>query len=428
MADLQKQTEFDVPAERVRQWLSSPGATQRLTPAYLGKYPGTKDLTWVSEVGVDSLGEGRSVFTDTIRYEPSGFNKAQERQIEVFTELLDYRSRQLAVELEFAQSVAHVEPMVVAMSGSSGMVGTELTALLQTLGHTVRPLVRRPAEDDLEISYNPGSQEIELEKLRECDAVINLAGESIFGRYTERKKQQLSTSRIMPTRLFTKSLETLAEDGKKRVMVSASAVGYYGAHASHGPNPPLLTEEDTWGIDVLAKTCLNWEATGTSDVFRTVNLRLGLVMTPAGGLMGTLMPLVSAGLAGRLGEHLWNSWVSVGDALRAFVFAMVNEDMRGVYNVVSDKPVLNDELITKYSEAMGQSPFMPVPSFAPKLILGAEAADTLALASQRVSNQKIKEAGFRFRMNDLDTLFAHILPSPHPSPLSNVARVVRTIA
>lgn len=428
MGELQKQTEFDIPADRLRRWLRSAGAVQRLTPAYLGKYPGTKNLDWVSEVGVQDLGPDRCLFTDTLRFEPAVSNRQHERQLEIFTELLEYRSRQLAVELGFAQTMEDVAPMVVAMSGSTGMVGTELTALLQTLGHTVRPLVRRPAQNSNEISYDPGAQQIELDKLAECDAIINLAGESIFGRYTELKKQAISTSRIMPTRLFMKSLERLASDGKERVMVSASAVGYYGAHASHGPNPPFLTETDTWGTDVLAKTCLNWEATGTSEIVRTVNLRLGLVLTAAGGLMGALMPIVSAGLGGRMGEHLWNSWTSVGDALRAFVFALANKEMRGVYNVVSDNPVLNDELINKYAAAMGQTPFLPVPSIAPKLLLGKEGAECLALASQRVSNQKIKDAGFTFRMNDLDSLFEHILPSPHPTPLTNLSKAIRTIA
>ena len=417
MAHLNKQTQLDYPAETVQRWLSSAGARQRLTPAYLGPYPGTANLKWTAETTVEDTGNGTSVLHDHVRYQEPATERKRVAQEEVFRQLLEYRSRQLQAELRFAETVAGTPPMVVAITGASGMVGTELTALLQTLGHTVRPMVRRPAKSPEEISYNVGDQQIELDKLAQCDAVINLAGESIFGRYTTKKKQAISTSRIMITRLLSKSLDRLYDtDGQRRTLVSASAIGFYGAHASHGPNPPFLTETEPHGDDVLAKTCLNWEETGRSDKYRSVQLRMGLVLTAAGGLMGTLLPLVSRGLAGSLGEHLWNSWVSVGDACRAYVFALINEDMEGPYNVVNDNPILNDHLIKAYADALGQTSFLPVPSFAPKLILGSEGADVLALASQRVDNQKIKDAGFRFSYEDVHELFRHILPE-HPTKI-----------
>ena len=302
-------------------------------------------------------------------------------------------------DLRFIASLPDTAPKTVAMTGSSGLVGTHLRAQLTTAGHTVIPLVRGSA--------GPGERHWDMDDpapdlLRGVDGVIHLAGETIMGRFTEEKKRKIRDSRVEPTR----KLARLAADSGVDVFVGASAVGYYGTDAGSVPR----TETDGPGEGFLAEVCNAWEEAARVEGLRSVHIRTGLALSSAGGLLPVLKASVNAGLSARFGRgDFWMSWVALDDLTDFYVRALLDETVSGPVNATAPEPVTNAEMSSTLARLLRRPDLFPIPTFGPKLLLGEEGAHELALADQRVLPTVAAEHGWRLRYPTLDAALRHEL-------------------
>lgn len=314
-----------------------------------------------------------------------------------------YRQRQLVNDLAFLQSLPDTEPKVIALTGASGLVGTHLRAQLTTAGHEVISLTRSNPGPG-ERLWDPDNPAADL--FEGVDAVAHIAGESIMGRFTEEKKREIRESRVAPTR----KLAEVARNCGVGTFVCASAVGYYGTDAGDRPH----TEEDGPGEGFLADVCAEWEAAaqeGAGDAgMRVVNIRTGLVLSGAGGLLPLLKASVSAGLGARFGDgDFWMSWVAIDDLTDIYVRALVDDSVTGPVNATAPNPVTNAEMSATLADVLNRPDFLPIPTFGPKLLLGAEGAKELALADQRAVPARAEAAGWSFRYPELEAALAHEL-------------------
>jgi len=296
--------------------------------------------------------------------------------------------------------------MRVAVTGSSGLVGTALRHALARRGHTVHRLVRNNPRALGDITWEPVSGRFDLESLEGVDAVVNLAGASVAsGRWIEARKRLLRTSRVEATRHLVDGLATLRQ--KPAVFVSASAVGYY---ADRGDEE--LTEKSPPGTDFLARLAADWEAEALRAEqagIRTVILRFGVILAATGGALGRMLLPFRLGLGGRLGSgRQWMSWFSLSDAVGAIRYVMGNEGLRGVFNAVAPEPVRNVEFTKALGRVLGRPTIFPAPAFALRLALG-ELADALLLASQRVFPRRLEAAGYPFQHASLELALRNAL-------------------
>lgn len=297
----------------------------------------------------------------------------------------------------------------VLVSGSSGLVGSALVPKLQEAGHQVIRLVRRPASGSHEIYWNPETGELDRKALVGIEAVINLAGYGIAERrWTEEVKNLIRNSRVQSTRLLAQSLADL--EPKPRVLVNASAVGYYGDRGNEE-----LTEESPPGRDFLAQVCQEWES-ATEPAARTgirvVCCRLGVVLSDRGGALQRMRLPFLLCLGGRIGsgQQHW-SWIHIADAVRAFLFVLEKEALRGPVNFVSPQPVTNAEFTRILGRVLRRPTVLPMPAFAARLVFG-EMADALFLSSARVIPRKLQEHGFTFEYPELESALRQLLQRP----------------
>jgi uncharacterized protein len=287
-------------------------------------------------------------------------------------------------------------PDKVLITGSSGAVGQAILSRLQHDGYAVTRLVRHAPTSPFEIPWEP-MQPIDPAVLSGFDAVIHLAGESIMGRWNQAKKAAIRNSRVVGTRHLAEALAQAPQ--KPRVLVSASAVGYYGDRGNE-----ILGEEATPGRGFLAEVCQQWETAGAPAAaagIRVVHLRVGMVLSPSGGALGAMKIPFSFGVGGRIGSgKQWMSWVDVRDLADAFVYAIKNEALSGPVNAVSPNAVTNAEFTRALGKAMSRPTVFPLPGFAARLVLG-EMADDLLLASQHVKPARLLAANFPFHYADL---------------------------
>ena len=322
-----------------------------------------------------------------------------------------YRHRQLADDLA-AQARARElapEPLTIAVTGSGGLIGTALTALLSTGGHHVIRLVRRPPRHAGERYWRPEDPAPDL--LTGVDALIHLAGASIGGRFTAERKQEIRDSRITPTRRLAElaaGAQTTAAPGL-RAFVTASAIGIYGPDRGD----EMLTETSTRGDGFLADVVAGWEdATGPAARagLRTVQVRTGLVQTPRGGMLHLLYPLFAAGLGGRLGSgKQWLAWIGLDDLLDIYLRAVLDPALSGPVNAVAPAPVRNADYTAVLAGLLHRPALVPVPPFGPRLLLGAEGAREIAEASQYVCPQRLINTGHHFRYPELEGALRHVL-------------------
>ncbi len=293
-------------------------------------------------------------------------------------------------------------PFRVALTGASGFIGGSLAEFLRARGHVVHPLVRRAAAPgSTEIGWDPSRGEIDAAALEGLDAVVNLAGESIAGgRWTPARKQAILDSRIRSTGVLCRALAGLA--APPRVLVSASAVGYYGDRGD-----ALLTEASPPGGGFLAELCQAWEAAtdpAREAGIRVVRLRLGVVLSPRGGMLRGILPLFRLGLGGILGSgRQYPSWIALEDLLDVIGLAMVTEDLSGPMNAVAPNPVTNAEFTRTLGRLLHRPTFLRVPGFALRLLFG-EMGQAVFLDSARVLPARLQAAGFEFRCPDLGRL------------------------
>lgn len=316
-----------------------------------------------------------------------------------------FRHRQLAGDLAAHAGIGSLAaaPLTIAVTGSSGLVGTALCALLSTGGHRVIRLVRSPASGRGERTWQPDGPDPRL--LDGVDAVVHLAGASIAGRFTESHKRAVRGSRVEPTR----RLAELAARGGLAVFVSASAIGIYGPDRG----PQMLPEDAERGGGFLADVVAGWEAATAQAAdagVRVVRVRTGIVQSARGGALRLLRPIFTAGLGGHVGEgDEWMSWIGLDDLLDVYLRALVDDRVSGPVNAVAPHPVTSAEYARTLAGVLHRPALLPVPDLGPRLLLGAEGSREVALASQRVEPARLTAAGHHFRRPQLAAALAHEL-------------------
>jgi uncharacterized protein len=297
--------------------------------------------------------------------------------------------------------------MIIAVTGSTGMVGSALVASLEAEGHLVRRLVRREVDDgDREIRWIPGANQIDAAELNGIDAVVHLAGENIAGgRWTDSYKRKIRESRIQGTTLLCQALAGL--DMKPGVLVSASAIGFYGNRGNE-----VVDESSPSGSGFLAEVCRQWELAtqGARDAgVRVVNLRIGVVLSPRGGALAKMLLPFRLGLGGVIGSgRQWFSWIALDDLVAAIQFALENDSVAGPVNAVAPAAVTNREYTRTLGRVLGRPTLFPMPAFAARLAFG-EMADEMLLGGVHVQPTALNAAGFQFEYPELEPALRHLL-------------------
>jgi len=296
--------------------------------------------------------------------------------------------------------------MNILVTGSSGLVGSELTPFLTAAGHKVNRLVRRAAVPGRnELHWNPECGLLDRASLEGMDAVVHLAGENIAGRWSKAKKAASRESRIKGTRLLAESMARSRR--KPAVFICASAIGFYGDRGD-----TLVDERTTGGSDFLANVCEEWEEAtwpAADAGIRVVNLRLGIVLTPAGGALAKMLTPFKLGVGGVIGDgkQFW-SWVAIDDVIGAIDHALVSDNLIGPVNVVAPEPSTNREFTKTLGKVLSRPTLLPMPAFAARLAFG-DMADALLLSSTRVDPKRLQETGYHFRFPQLEPALRHIL-------------------
>ncbi|SDG54017.1 TIGR01777 family oxidoreductase [Klenkia brasiliensis] len=292
--------------------------------------------------------------------------------------------------------------MRIAVTGSSGLVGTELVATLQADGHEVRRLVRRTPRTADEHRWDPAHRQLDDGVLADVDAVVNLAGVGIGDkRWTDAYKREVVDSRVDSTATVAAALAqaAAADPDRPRVLLSASAVGYYGDGGDQ-----VLDESSPAGRDFLADVCVQWEAaTAPAEAagIRVAHLRTGLVLA-RGGMMAKIRPLFQLGVGGKLGSgKQWWPWISLRDEVDA-IRHLLTADVAGPVNLTGPEPVTNAAFTEALGRVLHRPTVLPVPGFALSAVLG-EFAQLGVLAGQRALPRVLMEAGFTFTHGDVES-------------------------
>ena len=434
---------LDQPIEEVFAWHERPGAFQRLTPPWLGarlvaeapslangraviRLPG--GIRWIAQHHdddppyrfVDDLVSLPLPWRHVHSFAPEGASRTRLTDSVstpvpalLLQRMFAYRHAQLRDDLDVQSDLRRIDPTprTVAVTGSSGLVGTALSAFLSTAGHRVIRLVRRAPRADDERMWDPADPDPGV--FEGVDAVVHLAGASIAGRFTSRHKEAIASSRIEPTRRLAGAL---GQANGPRVLLAASAIGYYGPERGD----ELLDEDAARGDGFLADVVSQWQAAAASASdagVRVVIVRTGIVLSAAGGMLALLHPLFLAGLGGRVGDgNQWLSWIDLDDLTDVYARALVDPAMTGVLNAVAPNPVRNRELTQTLAGVLHRPARVAVPKAAVAAVLGAEGARELACASQRVTPSRLEAAGFRFRRPTLDACLRHQLGRASAAP------------
>lgn len=296
--------------------------------------------------------------------------------------------------------------MRVAVTGSTGFIGEAVVARLTSAGHEPVRVVRHEVPDGLPtIRWDPARGEIDSIGLGEVDAVIHLAGEPIAARrWSEPQKAEIRDSRVLGTALVA---ETMASLERPRILVSASAIGYYGDRADE-----VLREDSEPGTGFLSDVCVAWERATTPAEeagVRVVHTRNGMVLSPAGGSLAEQLPFFRFGFGGRFGSgQQWWSWISLDDTVAALLW-LLDADIAGPVNLVSPNPVTNAQYTRTLGRVLHRPTLVPTPKPAVWIRLGRELTEALLYSSTRVAPAALIAAGFEFSHPDLEPALHHLL-------------------
>lgn len=301
--------------------------------------------------------------------------------------------------------------MRVIITGSTGLVGRALVRSLLADGHEVTRLVRGDSQGfrapgTAAVHWNPERGEIDAQALEGHDAAVHLAGENVGeGRWDDEKKRRILESRVKGTTLLASALAGLS--AKSKVLVSASATGYYGDRGDE-----VLREESASGSDFLSEVCREWEK-GTLQAsqagIRVVHLRIGVVLDGEGGALQRMLTPFKLGVGGKIGSgSQYMNWITLEDLIGVVRRAIEDESLRGPVNTVAPQQVTNAEFTKALGHALGRPTIFAVPAFALRLAFG-EIADAALLASTRVEPARLKEAGFQFKYPELEGALRSVL-------------------
>jgi hypothetical protein len=295
---------------------------------------------------------------------------------------------------------------VVAVSGATGLIGEKLVQDLRAQGYAVRVLTRNPAAAKAKLPQ-PGLEFFGPAQwgaaVRGTAAVVNLAGEPIATRWTPELKAEIKRSRVTVTNALVSAINALPEAERPRVLVSSSAVGYYG-----NSDTQTFNEASANGSDYLAEVCRDWEAAAARAATRVVVLRTGIVLARGGGALAKMIPVFTIFAGGPLGSgRQWCSWIHRDDVVGMAVAAIGDERWAGTYNAVAPNPVRMGELCSALGSAMGRPSFFPVPDFALQALLGEGAQ--VVLQGQRVVPARAQAEGFAFKYASVEGALKNIL-------------------
>jgi hypothetical protein len=297
--------------------------------------------------------------------------------------------------------------MKLLVTGASGLIGSALVPFLTTDGHRVTRLVRsQPRSGAVEVQWDPEAGVRDLASLEGLDAVVHLAGENIAaGRWTVEKKARIRDSRVKGTKTLCEALAQLSQPPK--VLVSASAIGYYGDRGAE-----LLWENSALGTGFLAEVCQAWEEATRPAMekgIRVVLLRIGVVLSPAGGALAKMLLPFKLGLGGIIGSgKQYMSWIALDDVVGTIDHVLITDTLQGPVNAVAPHPVTNSEFTKTLRRVLRRPTLFPMPAFAARLAFG-EMADELLLASTRVEPKRLIATEYRFRYPELEDALRHLL-------------------
>ena len=442
-----------VPVERVFAWHARNGAIQRLTPPWA---PLT--LKWRQGRGVDkgvrvgfdmrvlgvpmiweaehidfcknrmfkdrqvkgpfsrwehthlfspARGDG-TVMTDLVAYQlPMGclsapFYPFARKELD---RMFDYRHRILAHDL--IHYADRIRPMRILISGASGSIGSALVPFLRTCGHEVIRLVRHGGPlSEGDVCWDPYRDILDLAAVGPVDAVINLNGKDISrGKWTDGQKQAIIDSRVQPTRFLVQKMREM--DLRPEVFISASAIGFYGEGAD-----AVLTETSPAGKSFISRVCRDWEQASVpaqAAGIRTVQLRIGVVLSPAGGALARMLPAFAAGCGATLGKgRQYMSWISMDDTLGGIFHILENKGIAGPVNLTAPAPVSNRRFTRILADVLSRPAVFAIPDWISDRLWGEMGKETL-LTSARVMPEKLLKARFAFQYPDLEAALRHLL-------------------
>lgn len=287
--------------------------------------------------------------------------------------------------------------MKVLITGGTGFIGRALSRELRISGYNVIVSTRRKTDSKEKLTWVP-PELIPPETISNIDAVINLAGESIAeGKWTKERKERILSSRVATTRALVQSIQNAST--RPKVLISASAVGYYGPRADN-----IITEDSSPGSDFLAEVCKAWEAEALKiqeSGVRVVIVRFGTVLESDGGALPKMARPFKFFAGGPIGSgRQWFSWIHRDDLTGIIKYALENEAVSGPINTTAPQPVTNKEFSTALGKSLGRPSWLPVPGFVLKIAFGELGG--MLLTGQRVIPKKITEAGYQFKYPDID--------------------------
>ncbi len=318
-----------------------------------------------------------------------------------------FRHRRTADDLARHAAYRGRPRLKIALTGSSGLIGQQLWSFLSTGGHQVLRLVRREAHPEAgEVSWEPAAETIDRERLEGIDAAVHLSGRSIAAwRWSPGIKREIRESRIASTRLLCETLARLKR--RPRVLIAASAIGCYGDRGTE-----VLHEDSALGSGFLAELCREWEAAtepARAAGIRVVNLRIGVVLSAAGGALRRMLPPFRLGLGGVLGDGRQGfSWIVLDDLLGAVLHLLFDNSLAGPVNAVAPRPLTNREYTKTLGRVLRRPTPLPLPAPIIELMFG-EMGRVLFLEGARVEPRRLEAASYRFTQPELEGALRHEL-------------------